>query len=177
MHLVNNLSLFMVCMLLPKVLSNSPPEFVLDDNVRGGDIVVRLREGPNTPIGSTIYRAKAFDADGDPLTFGVIYPGQNRRSDSGVNNNDLAEIVNEPNSNEANLVLKKLLDAEEKREHQLVLTLTDNRLGNGNFMTQSLLIIVEDINDNIPSFEVYTLHLAAKSYYFRLLNLVSRVPK
>ena len=48
-------------------------------NLRGGDIVVRLREGPNTPIGSTIYRAKAFDADGDPLTFGVIYPGQNRQ--------------------------------------------------------------------------------------------------
>ena len=38
-----------------------------------------LREGQDTPIGSTIYRAKAFDADGDPLTFGVIYPGQNRR--------------------------------------------------------------------------------------------------
>ena len=41
--------------------------------------MITLKEGPNTPIGSTIYRAKAFDADGDPLTFGVIYPGQNRR--------------------------------------------------------------------------------------------------
>ena len=69
-------------------------------------------------------------------------------------NNDLAEIVKEPDSNEANLILKKLLDAEDKGEHQLVLTLTDNRLGDGNFMTQSLLIIVEDINDNIPIFEV-----------------------
>ena len=84
MQLVNKLSLFTLCLqiitLLPTVtLANSPPEFVLDDNVRGGDIVVRLREGPNTPIGSTIDRAKAFDADGDPLTFGVIYPGQNRQ--------------------------------------------------------------------------------------------------
>ena len=83
MHLVNKLGLFMLLIEIviyfpAKVSSNSPPEFVLDDNVRGGDIVVRLREGPNTPIGSTIYRAKAFDADGDPLTFGVIYPGQNR---------------------------------------------------------------------------------------------------
>ena len=69
-------------------------------------------------------------------------------------NNDLAEIVKEPDSNEANLILKKLLDAEDKGEHQLVLTLTDNRLGDGNFMTQSLLIIVEDINDNVPIFEV-----------------------
>ena len=69
-------------------------------------------------------------------------------------NNDLAEIVKEPDSNEANLILKKLLDAEDKGEHQLVLTLTDNRLGDGNFMTQSLLIIVEDINDNVPVFEV-----------------------
>ena len=73
-------------------------------------------------------------------------------------NNDLAEIVKEPDSNEANLILKKLLDAEDKGEHQLVLTLTDNRLGDGNFMTQSLLIIVEDINDNVPIFEVCALH-------------------
>ena len=73
----------------------------------------------------------------------------------------MAEIINEPNSNEANLILKKLLDAEDKREHQLVLTLTDNRLGNGNFMTQSLLIIVDDVNDNIPIFEVCASYLGS----------------
>jgi len=30
----------------------------------------------------------------------------------------------------------------------LVLTLTDGRLAEGSFVTQSLLILVEDINDN-----------------------------
>ena len=44
MHLVNKLSLFMlISVLLPKASSNTPPEFVLDDNVRGGDIIVRLK--------------------------------------------------------------------------------------------------------------------------------------
>ena len=35
------------------------------------------------------------------------------------------EIVND--SNEASIVLKKELDAESEREHQLVLTLSDDR--------------------------------------------------
>ena len=44
MHLVNKTSLFMlISVLLPKASSNTPPEFVLDDNVRGGDIIVRLK--------------------------------------------------------------------------------------------------------------------------------------
>jgi cadherin 23 len=33
-----------------------------------------------------------------------------------------------------------------------VLTLTDGRLGEGNFITQSLLLLVEDVNDNAPVF-------------------------
>lgn len=33
-----------------------------------------------------------------------------------------------------------------------MLTLTDGRLGEGNFITQSLLLLVEDINDNVPIF-------------------------
>lgn len=39
-----------------------------------------------------------------------------------------------------------------KDEFALVLTLTDGRLGEGNFITQSLLLVIEDINDNIPIF-------------------------
>ena len=99
------------------VRANSPPEFLLDpDQSRGGDIVIRLKEGPDTPPGTVIYRVKAFDPDGDILTFGLI------SSDS---NAELVEIVND--SNEASIVLKKELDAESEREHQLVLTLTDDR--------------------------------------------------
>ena len=99
------------------VQANSPPEFLLDpDQSRGGDIVIRLKEGPDTPPGTVIYRVKAFDPDGDALTFGMI------SSDS---NAELVEIVND--SNEASIVLKKELDAESEREHQLVLTLSDDR--------------------------------------------------
>lgn len=40
-------------------------------------------------------------------------------------------------------------------EYALVLTLTDGRLGQGNFITQSLLLLVEDVNDNTPIFKPY----------------------
>lgn len=33
-----------------------------------------------------------------------------------------------------------------------MLTLTDGRLGQGNYVTQSLLLLVEDVNDNTPIF-------------------------
>ena len=37
-------------------------------------------------------------------------------------------------------------------EHSLLLTLTDGHLGEDNFITQPLLILVEDANDNSPVF-------------------------
>lgn len=40
-----------------------------------------------------------------------------------------------------------------KDEYMLVLTLTDGKLGEGNFITQSMLLLVEDINDNVPVFK------------------------
>ena len=40
-------------------------------------------------------------------------------------------------------------------EYSLVLTLTDGRLGLGNYVTQSMLVLVEDINDNAPVFKPY----------------------
>ncbi len=55
-------------------LSNSPPRFVLESSnaeVVGGDIVVRLKEGQETPPGSKIYSLRGFDSDGDRLLFGV----------------------------------------------------------------------------------------------------------
>jgi hypothetical protein len=42
-----------------------------------------------------------------------------------------------------------------KDEYSLVLTLTDGHLGDGNFITQSFLLIVDDINDNAPIFKPY----------------------
>lgn len=36
-----------------------------------------------------------------------------------------------------------------------MLTLTDGRLGQGNFVTQSLLLLVEDVNDNTPTFKTH----------------------
>lgn len=42
-----------------------------------------------------------------------------------------------------------------KDEYSIILTLTDNRLGDGNFVTQSLLLLVEDVNDNQPIFKPF----------------------
>ena len=69
-------------------LCNSPPRFVLESSnaeVVGGDIVVRLKEGQETPTGSKIYSLKGFDADGDRLLFGV-----QKGKDS-----DLIKVVNQ----------------------------------------------------------------------------------
>jgi len=43
-----------------------------------------------------------------------------------------------------------------------VLTLTDGRLGEGNFITQSLLLVVEDINDNVPIFRPHPTSLTLR---------------
>jgi cadherin 23 len=145
------------------VSANSPPKFVLDQNT-GPDIVIRLKEGRDTPPGTVIYRAKAFDPDGDPLTFGVI-------SRKDLSSSDIVDIVNENGSYEASLVLKRPLDAESETEHQLVLTLTDDRLGNGNFITQSLLIVVEDTNDNVPIFESHTPSILVREHSATPLQL------
>lgn len=47
-----------------------------------------------------------------------------------------------------------------KDEYTVVLTLTDNKLGEGQFITQSMLLLVEDINDNEPIFRPYESSLA-----------------
>lgn len=49
-----------------------------------------------------------------------------------------------------------------KDEYALVLTLTDGRLGEGNFITQSLLLLVEDINDNVPIFRPHPTSLTLR---------------
>lgn len=120
---------------------NRPPRFLIENQT---EIVLRLKEGSETPAGSLIYRLRGFDPDGDSLVFGV------RESDG----NDILKIEKVGNS-EADVYLKKELDRETRDEYGLVLTLTDGKLGDGNFITQSLLILVEDVNDNEPVFKQY----------------------
>ena len=79
---------------------------------------------------------RGVDPDGDQLTFGTLGPEA-----------DLVTVRSLGN-NEAEVVLAKDLDHETGSEHQVLLSLTDGHLGQDNYITQSLLILVEDINDN-----------------------------
>ncbi|XP_014258581.1 cadherin-23-like isoform X2 [Cimex lectularius] len=132
---------FCLCLLVNCAAGNRPPRFLIDGQT---EIVLRLKEGSETPVGSLIYRLRGMDPDGDPLTFGIKeYSGS-----------DVISIEN-LKSNEANVYLNKELDREIRDEYMLVLTLTDGRLGDGNFITQSMLLLVEDVNDNVPIFKPY----------------------
>ncbi|XP_023311794.1 cadherin-23 [Anoplophora glabripennis] len=133
---------YLFAVLLYSVISvkgNRPPRFLIDGQT---EIVLRLKEGVDTPVGTLIYRLRGYDADGDPLKFGV-------RSSPG---SDVIRVENSSPS-EANVYLNKELDREERDEYALVLTLTDSHLGHGNYITQSLLLLVEDVNDNTPIFK------------------------
>ncbi|KAL1123291.1 hypothetical protein AAG570_002377 [Ranatra chinensis] len=122
--------------------NNRPPRFLIDGQT---EIVLRLKEGSDSPVGSIIYRLRGMDPDGDALTFGL------REHISG---SDVIRIEN-LSTNEANIYLNKELDRETRDEYMIVLTLTDGRLGEGNYITQSLLLLVEDVNDNEPIFKPY----------------------
>ncbi|KAG7212887.1 hypothetical protein KM043_002239 [Ampulex compressa] len=136
------------CILPSCMARNNPPRFLIDGQT---EIVLRLKEGPETPVGSLIYRLRGVDPDGDSLTFGVRdQPGS-----------DVIRVENF-SLNEANIYLNKLLDREAKDEYALVLTLTDGKLGEGNFITQSLLLLVEDINDNVPIFRPHPTSLTVR---------------
>lgn len=43
-----------------------------------------------------------------------------------------------------------------------MLTLTDDKLGDGNFITQSLLLLVDDVNDNVPIFRPHPTTLTVR---------------
>ena len=122
--------------------ANAPPKFILDggQNSPGGDVVVRLKEGPETPPGTKILHLRGHDPDGDRMRFGF------RGSAPG-----LIRIEGGQNG-EASVFLERELDAEAETEHQILLTLTDGKLGAGKFITQSLILLVEDVNDNAPVF-------------------------
>uniref|UniRef100_A0A182JWJ6 Cadherin domain-containing protein n=1 Tax=Anopheles christyi TaxID=43041 RepID=A0A182JWJ6_9DIPT len=123
------------------VSCNRAPVFLIDDHA---EIVIRLKEFPETPVGTLIYRLRGYDADGDPLTFGV-----QKSADSHIIR------LKQNTSNEAFVYLNHELDREAREEYTLILTLTDGRLGEGNYVTQSFLLLVEDINDNEPIFKPF----------------------
>ncbi|GLV38052.1 Cadherin 88C [Carabus blaptoides fortunei] len=123
------------------VQCNRPPRFLIDGQT---EIVLRLKEGEDTPVGSMIYRLRGIDPDGDKLRFGV------RTAPA----SDVIRVES-ISASEADIYLNKELDREMQDEYALVLTLTDGRLGEGNFITQSLLLLVEDVNDNTPVFLSY----------------------
>ncbi|XP_015840656.1 cadherin-23 isoform X2 [Tribolium castaneum] len=135
-------NLLFVCVIVVCVINsvqcNRPPRFLINGQT---EIVLRLKEGKETPVGTLIYKLRGTDPDGDPLSFGV-------RSQSG---SDVIRVEN-ISPTEADVYLNKELDRETRDEYPLVLTLTDGRLGHGNYVTQSLLLLVEDVNDNTPIF-------------------------
>uniref|UniRef100_A0ABD2XK31 Cadherin domain-containing protein n=1 Tax=Trichogramma kaykai TaxID=54128 RepID=A0ABD2XK31_9HYME len=138
------------CLVLPTVAAaNSPPRFLTD---RGQtEIVLRLKEGPETPVGSFIYHLRGVDPDGDDLTFGVLnQPGSDVIS------------IEKSSRTDAKVYLKKPLDREVRDDYSLVLTLTDGKLGEGNFITQSLFLLIEDINDNVPIFKPHPTSLTVR---------------
>ncbi|XP_073949712.1 cadherin 88C [Choristoneura fumiferana] len=130
------------------VAANRPPRFLIEGQ---SEIVVRLKEGADTPVGSLIYRLRGIDPDGDELKFGI-------RDQLGSNILRIEAIT----TNEANIYLVKELDREIRDEYSFVLTLTDGHLGEGNYITQSFLLLVEDVNDNEPIFKPYPSAITVK---------------
>nr|XP_022904889.1 cadherin-23 [Onthophagus taurus] len=133
--------IFLLFLIVNECKCNRPPRFLTDGLP---EIVLRLKEGYETPIGTIIHKLQGEDPDNDRLKFGI-------RFQSG------SEVIRIENisDNEANIILDQELDRETRDEYALVLTLTDGKLGSNNFITQSLLILVEDVNDNVPIFKPY----------------------
>lgn len=110
------------------IANNLPPKFatsIAGHQVSNSEIVVRVKEGPAS-IGKLINTLKGEDPDEDPLTFGVL----------GSMASDLLRIENVP-GNQANVYLRKELDRETTESHQVVITLTDGKLGRGNWVSSS----------------------------------------
>lgn len=103
-HHIVSLSLFLMLTLATTLVQcnkhpNRPPRFIIDNH---SEIVLRLKEGPDTPVGSLIYKLRGSDPDNDPIVFGI--------RDTGYGS-DVLRIENIGN-NEANLFLARELDRE-----------------------------------------------------------------
>lgn len=136
-------------MLLPATMveantrTNSPPRFKsLDDSNGGNDfdlqseIVVRVKEGASS-LNKEIYHLAGEDPDGDPLQFGVL----------GTLGKDLLRIES-ISPNQARVFLRKELDREIQDSYTLVLTLSDGKLGKGNYVSSFKLFLsfINDVN-------------------------------
>jgi hypothetical protein len=118
--------------------NNFPPRFAASGGGgSGSEIVVRVKEGPSS-LNKEIYRLVGEDPDGDALTFGVL----------GAIGEDILKIENEK-PNQAVIYLRKELDRETRDSYSLVLTLTDGKLGKGNFVSTFCLYFM--IFSFIPS--------------------------
>lgn len=84
---------------------------------------MRVREGQSS-LNKEIYHLIGEDPDGDPLQFGVL----------GTLGRDLLRIES-VGKEEAKIYLRKELDREIQDSYTLVLTLTDGKLGKGNFVS------------------------------------------
>ncbi|KAH8330723.1 hypothetical protein KR067_006821 [Drosophila pandora] len=140
-HLYPVIQIVILTTLVGFVSSNRPPRFAIDGQ---SEIVLRLKESPETKVGTLIYTLKGYDPENDPLTFGK-------------RNSHDSEIIRIENTggNEAKVYLAKELDREVQDEYAIVLTLTDSHYSDQNYVTQSFLLLVEDINDNVPTFLPY----------------------
>ena len=86
--------------LITSVRANQPPRFEVDGDQQS-EILIKLKEGSETPVGTLIHQVRAADPDGDLLQFGL----------HGKDANELLKIET-VNATHANLYLKKLLDRE-----------------------------------------------------------------
>lgn len=105
--------------------ANLPPRFKSEgsDFDSQSEIVVRVKEGSSS-LSKEIYHLSGEDPDGDNLQFGVL----------GTLGRDLLKIES-ISSTEAKIYLKKELDREIQDSYTLVLTLTDGKLGKGNYVS------------------------------------------
>lgn len=105
--------------------TNMPPRFKSDGNDfdSQSEIVVRVKEGSSS-LNKEIYHLYGEDPDNDPLSFGVL----------GTIGKDLLRIES-ISSTEAKIYLKKELDREIQDSYTLVLTITDGKLGKGNYVS------------------------------------------
>jgi cadherin 23 len=111
--------------------TNFPPRFASQPG-DPAEIVLRIKEGPGS-LQREIYRLIGEDPDsGDQLQFGVL----------GAVGADLLRIENHsPTRNQAAVYLRKELDRETQDSYQLVLTLTDGKLGKGNYVSRLLFAL------------------------------------
>lgn len=134
--------------------SNIPPRFTSyttnpafnesNSSNLGSEIVVIVREGSSS-LGKELLRVSGEDPDGDEITFGVL----------GTLGLYILKVENVPKSNYAIIYLNQELDRETRDTYNVLLTLTDGKLGKGNYVTKTMVIIVEDVNDNDPIFKPF----------------------